>query len=236
MPIWPQPELPATGRCILCVGGEMLRGETPAFEASPRDRFSLVSTLRWAPAEEVGFRIHYGMDRVVWPDGSSAQGSGDLTLGSTVQLLEKGSLALLLDWSVKLPNAPDDTGLGSDETDTALSIFANWRRESISLLAGGGLAILGDPLQFANQDDAPLASLSASWTRGPLAAQIRSGGRLASARNPADLRSALALSWSILDDWKIGAEAGLGLTPAAPDSLFRVWLGWHPPCPWLTAD
>jgi hypothetical protein len=220
----------------MCVGGEILQGETPAFEGSPRDRYSLLSTLRWAPAEAVGFRLHYSLDRVSWPDGSSAKGSGDLTLGTTAQFLEKGALALWLDISVKLPNAPDDTGLGSDETDTALSLFAYWHRESLSLLAGGGLAILGDPLQFANQDDAPLASVSATWTRGPIEAQIRSGGRLSSARNPADLRSALGLSWSILEEWSLGAEAGLGLTPAAPDSLYRLWLGWRPPCPWLKAD
>jgi hypothetical protein len=138
---------------------------------------------------------------------------------------------LLLDWVAKLPNSPDDGGLGTDETDVVVGLYAQWSISSWRAGVGGGLAIFGDPLQFANQDDAGFWALQVSRenARSKLSATL--DWRVASARNPSraqvlaggQLRGLPGGLW-------MGVEGALGLNPAAPDWQAGLLFGVEAPC------
>jgi hypothetical protein len=219
--------------CAVCFGVRMAQNEVPVFRAGERNSQSAEVAGRWAPSTQVSIRIRGERMWAQWPDGTSASGWGDVRLGTTGRLLQARGLmpAFWVDWVVKLPNAQDETGLGSDETDVILSAIALWQRGAWEAGILGGLAIWGDPLQFANQDDAALVALHLShlsprhklsatldWQavspRNPPRAQLLGGGQLRGL-------------WSGL--W-VGAEAGFGLVPAAADWQVTLRFGVDAPC------
>ena len=92
-----------------------------------------------------------------------------------------------------------------------------------SLAATGGLAIIGNPLMFANQDDLPLSHLSAAVPLGPTRLAFTAGGSWKTARNPARFETALSVEGHC--PHLSGLSATAGLTPAAPDWAVTAWLG-----------
>jgi hypothetical protein len=95
----------------------------------------------------------------------------------------------------------------------------------------GGLAILGDPLRLAAQDDLVFASLRLGWLppAPPPRTWIPHGAlgldlALQSPSNPLRARAGLALDWGWR--WRFGLDLGTGLSPAAPDLALGLRLGW----------
>ena len=210
----------SSSSCELCFGPRFSKGEVPNFRAGERDSLQMGLAASWSPAEAVALRLAADALWVQWPDGSSAYGPGDIRLGTTARLTQASSWRpeLLLDWVVKLPNSPDDGGLGSDETDLKLGLYGLWSIASWKVGLASGLYILGDPLQFANQDDA--AFLAFHLRRTGRIGQISTSldWRLASARNPGVAQILAAGKYEGLPDplW-VGVDGALGLTPAAAD-------------------
>jgi len=248
-PPLPDPALPSPGADAVVASASMARGLVPPFQASPRDQTALGLTAHWAPAPAVAFRLHYAWLSARWPDGGARAGTGDLRLGASGRIWDPAAggvaprwvPAIWLDSETKLPNAADRDdevsgvgedavpGLGTDETDVRVGGVATWALEPLSVRLGAGLLILGNPLMFANQDDAAWLAGSASYALGQVAPFVRGGGRLASPRNPADLSAGGGAALSP-GPWRLGLEVRAGLTPAAADWSAGAWAGWSWTC------
>jgi len=214
------------------------------FYDEERDLGHLGLAGRWAPAEGVIISARYEVFRAVFPDDTVVRGSGDLRLGTAVRAWAGTQAApqVWLWWEAKLPNASDFTGddprqnvygLGSDETDVTIGAGLRWALEPVILDAVAGLAILGDPRSFANQDDAVVGWLSARTPLGPVVLLGRVGGRLPSPKNPADASAMVGAEWAALQalpGLRLGGQIQVGFTQAAPDAAVALWVGhaWGP--------
>ncbi len=219
--------------CSLCFGVQMAQNEVPLFRAGERNSRSTQMAAHWAPNSEVALRISAERLWVTWPDQTSQSGWGDVRLGTSARVRKGLGLwpALWVDWVVKLPNAQDESGLGTDETDVVLSGVVLWERGAWEGGARGGLAIWGDPLQFANQDDAFLFALHLNHTSPRHKLSVTYDWQRVSPRNPS---RAILLGGAQLRGFSGGlwaaVEAGLGLNPAAPDWQAALRFGAEVPC------
>lgn|GEM_PF-1180177 len=230
----PFSDLSSRSVCSFCVGVQEKRGELPLFRAGVRHQTGVQVAGSWRAAETVRIRLSMEALSVVWPNGEEARGWGDLRVGTSAVLFSSESAwvpAMEVDWGVKLPNAADDADLGTDETDFFGGLYLRWFRPDWEFGVGGGLLILGDPLQFANQDDAGFLATHLSrdfrWAR--LSSTI--DWRFESPRNPGDGRVLVGLqsSPSTGGVWA-AVRGGFGLTAAAPDWQASVRLGINAPC------
>ncbi len=222
---WPEPE-PAG--LSLRLGGQHSAALVPPFRAASRERSAGELSLGWAPPGPLQLRLSGDYLRDAFASGSTVSGPGDLRL-TTDALLWSGALDVHGRWQVKLPNANDRAELGTDETDATLSVEARRALGDLALGATAGLAIVGNPLMFANQDDLLITHLSGSLPAGPLRISADVGGSWATSRNPARMAAELGAEGRC--PWLGGVAAGAGLTPAAADWMARVWLGWGWGCP-----
>ncbi len=190
-------------------------GYVPPFRAGARDRGTagLAGVMRVAPFE-VHARWNWLSDTT--PAGT-VSGPGDLSLGTVATLARPGPFDVTLGWDVKLPNAADEGELGTDETDVRFGASTGWRGGDFSARLGVGLAVLGNPLRFANQDDVPLVRAAGAWERGSLGIIGRFDADIPTARNPARVEGNVALRWGTR--WYGLAHGGGGFVPAAAD--------WH---------
>lgn len=260
-PLAPTSALPAPETSGVSLAGDLDRGWAPPFRASERDQQAAALTIHWSPTEAASLRLHYEVLAAQWPDGTKSAGSGDITLGAAGRVWSGASLhpalpEVWVDWSAKLPNASDQSetdgsssdptsdpdapreyGLGTDETDSSVGGALRWRLDPgvpITVMAGGSLLILGNPLMYANQDDAARFALLAEAELGAVAPFLRSVARMESPRNPADVSGALGAEWRAqrgAQGLRAGAEGRLGFTPAAADRGGSVWLGYAWGCP-----
>ncbi len=255
--------LPAPGAGGVSIAGGVDRGWILPFDGVERDQVGAELTAHWSPAEVATFRLGYEWLSASWPDGTSAAGSGDIRLGGAGRLwplparTARPSRAahpaipeLWVDWQVKLPNAADTGaaataadgggalvyGLGSDETDVLAGGALRWALAPVVITAGGWLAILGNPEQFANQDDAAVMALRVEVPAGAALPYGRVEARLASPRNPADVSAALGAGWRLGRSLQVGAEGRVGATPAAADWGASGWVGYSWPCPYCQED
>ena len=199
----------------------------PPFRAAARDRSAIEGSLRWRPADGVVLDLRVDALRDAYPTGEVRIGPGDVRLGTAVRLWQ-GPVELGLGWQVKLPNAADLGEIGSDETDATLLAAASAPLGATTLFTTIGLDILGNPLQFANQDDVPLVHVGGMHTLSAVELSVRAGGGLPTSRNPARLEAAAGLETAC--PLRIGAEGAAGLTAAAPDWSVRAWGGWSWGC------
>lgn len=210
------------------VGGQW--GVVPPFWAADRDRSQAELEGVWRPGPGLQLELDVTALRDRYPSGLEARGWGDITLGTWARLARAPSGAgLHLGWRVKLPNATDGDELGTDETDVVALIAGHAPLGPLTLGLTGGLAILGDPLQFANQDDIGLSWATATLPVGPVVVSGRAGGAWPTGRNPGRLEAGLGVEGQC--PWLFGGEATAGLSPAAPDWGLRAWAGWGWGCP-----
>ncbi len=211
----------------------------PAFRAGSRDRFGAGVHGHWMAADRVLLDAHWSWLIDVHPDGQRQTGPGDLELGALLRLPVTEGLraearargrqgpAFGLGWRVKLPNAADEGELGSDETDVALVAGAGLDLGPLRGRLGGGLAILGDPLGLAAQDDIVFLQAGLGWDAG---AQLERSwlprvdlgldAALPSAANPTRVELSGGLAWGAR--WSVGLAAGAGLTAAAPTARVGI--------------
>ncbi len=203
-------------------------GVVPEFRQASRSRGTTALGVSWVPEGPARLDLHWNY---LWDEnasGESFRGPGDVRLGTDLQLVDR-DMDLHLGWQVKLPNASDELELGTDETDSTLWLRARTTQGGVDLGLTAGLAILGNPLQFANQDDVPLTWIDLAMPLGTLQLSGRVGGGWATARNPARMEASVGLEAGC--PWLVGARVLKGITPAAPDWGARVWVGWGLRCP-----
>lgn len=205
-------------------------GGVPAFRAAERDRLDGAAHLAWTPDPAVTAWLEGGVGREQTGVGTAFTGPSPLRLGTRVRPLHGLDLPvdLGLAWWAGLPVSFDRGALDADEAD--LSFLGELGRAFGPFRVDGalGLAILGNPLRFANQDDQPLAWLHAAWEPGPVALSGRVGGAVHTPRNPDRLEAVLGVEAAC--PLRLGAELGAGLSPAAPDLLARAWAGFAWAC------
>ena len=199
----------------------------PPFRASSRDRSHGLIAAQWRPSQNVRLDGSWSWIQDRLPSGDSPGGPGDLHLSTYAKIWE-GPWTVGLGWMVKLPNARDETELGSDETDVSFQGTLSKSWTSITFMSGMGIEIMGDPLRFANQDDAALLWGGVASNGYKLRWFSRMGGTLKTARNPA--RSTIDFGANYGCPTTIGVGASTGLTPAAPSWGGRIWLGFGLGC------
>jgi len=161
------------------------------------------------------------------PSGEKVSGPGDLRLGTHATVWQ-GPISLGLGWRVKLPNAADEGGLGTDETDvTALGTISKGLGNAI-VMAAGGVHVQGDPIRFANQDDVGLTWVGVASEIGAVQWFSQVGGTLRSSRNPARLSTELGVSYGC--PLAVGGGVRKGLTPAAETWGGNLWVGFGAGC------
>jgi hypothetical protein len=79
----------------------------------------------------------------------------DLVVATKLRLASEtgGRPAIGVRFATRLPNASNESGLGRDTTDFFASLLMAKTVQSIRIVGNGGIAILGDPITAARQDD-----------------------------------------------------------------------------------
>lgn len=86
--------------------------------------------------------------------GNSTSDFGDLVLATKLRLREDDGIpGIGFRFGTKLPNASNESGLGTDETDFFASVLLDRTFKKLQLISNLGIAILGDPVSPASQDD-----------------------------------------------------------------------------------
>jgi hypothetical protein len=201
--------------------GAVESGYVPPFRAEERVRSwtALAGQVDLDHAVVLGARFDWRWDRT----GSGwVSGPGDLRLGTVVYTGRLGIVDTSLGWELKLPNAGDEGEIGTDETDARFGGTLSWEQGPWTARGSLGLAVLGNPLRFANQDDVPLVRAEAAWTGGPFVVGAHVFSDVQTARNPARTRAGALLRYGS----RLYLDAGLdvGITPADADIsvLLRV--------------
>ena len=101
--------------------------------------------------------------------GNSTSDFGDLALGAKVRFLSERETrpAVGFRFAVELPNASNESGLGNDETNAYAAFLISKTLGKMSFTGNLGLAILGDPLDTASQDDLFTYGLSTTYQISP---------------------------------------------------------------------
>ncbi|MCB9741579.1 MAG: hypothetical protein H6740_03125 [Alphaproteobacteria bacterium] len=227
---FPDALTPLEEGCAICMDSGYMSGAQIPWGQRPVDLGHAGLSLRWTIAPPVELRLRYEYLVGRWPDGSITHDHGDLRLAAAGRLHPGGDRlpATWLDWGIKLPNTSDETGLGTDEADTWLRLLSRWRGERLSLTAGAGIAILGDPTAIAAQDDALIVLVAGAWAADPLTLLSRIEGRVWSPDNPQDLGWTLGVEAG--DRLRYGAELTLGEVDWRPRYGGRAWIAWTWAC------
>lgn len=229
----PLSSLSAQAACEMCLGFNHEAGVLPVFRAGSRDQSALQLAGKWAPTPGVSMRVQAERLWVSWPSGENMTGWGDVRLGSSGIFWnsQNRSFSAGLDWGVKLPNASDEGEFGSDETDVHVGFFGRWQGELWQVGIGANLVILGDPLQFANQDDALLLAAQLARETKSWRWSSRLLWRKESPRNPDDVRVLTGAQFRGLPRglW-VAFEGGVGATEASPSWQAGLRFGVAGPC------
>jgi len=221
---------PPDAALTLAVGTAWAPDGTPSFHAASRDRLALDLGLTWSPAPVLAMDLGWGLARERSAVGPALLGPQALRLGTRLLALRqpRAPLDASLGWQASLPWSADQGALGTDETDVSLAGSVGRAFGTVRADLGLGLAIRGNPLRLAGQDDIPLLWGRGEVQRGPVALHARAGGELGTARNPARLQALAGIATAC--PWRLEAEGGAGLSPAAPSFLLQVTVGWSWAC------
>lgn len=156
-------------------------------------------------------------------------GSGDLRIGGIYRLVREGRLLpeAALHVGVKLPNADELKGFGTNQTDfVAGGLFAK-RAGPWTLLVNGEFGILGNPRAATpNQDDVLLYRAGAvySFSRRSIAALELEGVEFSRYGNDRMfLRAGVSRAWR---GWVLDAGVAAGLSRGAGDYQVRAGVSY----------
>ncbi|MFT5582509.1 MAG: hypothetical protein ACI9VR_000085 [Cognaticolwellia sp.] len=211
--------------------GAIVLGEVPPYALAQRNLAASQLSLAWRPAPSVQIAARWGVYGAWWPDGTQVIGPGDLHFSTQARLVKSEGRApdLWLAWELKLPNA--EQPLGTNETDTQVLLWARESQGPWAAELGSGIWIAGHPDQLAAQDDALLVLARVSRATGPGFALLNSDLRLRSARNPTAAQMGVGWEQPLGERVHLGASVDLGLSAAAPDQAFRLWVALVPDSP-----
>jgi len=124
--------------------------------------------------------------------GATVYQSGDLRLWTKLDVLPAKGHDLSIRFGVKLPNAPDDHGLGTDNTDFFAALLLDVHLGSALLSLNAGLGILGSTETNQAQDDV------FTWgaaLRGPIGASFSAGFDASGYAGPWGIRIKHEYAW-----------------------------------------
>ena len=225
--MWSGTRVDPAGSSALRMGFEYESKVIPPFRAAARDRAQASVRGHWKPDERVRLDASWSWLRDQLPSGMAVQGPGDVRLGAHAVAWES-PVAVGLGWSVKLPNAADEGEIGTDETDATVVGTFSFPLDALRVFGAGGLVIQGDPIRFANQDDAGMVVFGLSANPGSVHMYGQAGGTLQSARNPARMSAQVGASMGC--PIRAGVDLQGGLTSAAPAWGGGIWVGWEAGC------
>jgi len=166
-------------------------------------------------------------------DGDSTTDVEDFQIATKVRFLSEtaGRPSMALRFSTRLPNAGNESGLGTDIQEFTASVLTGKTIQSIRVVLNVGLLILGNPTKPAAQDDLLTYSLSVARAISPAAEVV---GEFAGRANFATevtpgaedrglLRFGMRYTWSGV---RIDGGILVGLTPRDPEIGFSGGFTW----------
>ncbi len=165
--------------------------------------------------------------------GDTTSDVEDIRVGAKIRFLSEtsGRPSMAFRFSTRLPNASNESGLGTDMQDFSTSLILGKTVQSVRVVANTGLLILGNPTAVVAQDDLLTYSLSVARA---ISANAELVGEFAGRANFAEIATPGAEDRGLL---RFGArytksgvrlDAGLllGLTSRDPKVGFSGGLTW----------
>ena len=166
-------------------------------------------------------------------NGSSTSDVEDLNIGMKVRFLSEtsGRPAMAFRFSTRLPNASNESGLGTDMQDFSASLIFGKTVQSVRVVGNVGMLILGNPTVPAAQDD--LLAYSLSIARA-ISAKAEVVGEFVGRANFGDIVTPGAEDRGLLrfgmrytiNTVRFDAGVLLGLTPRDPEIGLTGGLTW----------
>ena len=102
-------------------------------------------------------------------DGDDTSAIEDVVVATKVRIVSEGTHrpAFGVRMATKLPNAPNQSGLGTDVTDFAFAVLIGKTVRSVRIVGNIGVAIIGDPTQNAVQYDPTIFGVSLARALAP---------------------------------------------------------------------
>ena len=204
------------------------REEPRDFGIADRDRELELGNLRLSFGLGKVAELQFSGTIQLWSevDGESSTNSGDYVFGTKVWLLQErrgGRPSFSFLYEVKLPNASDEDGGATDETDFfGFLVVSKQLEERLTFHGNLGLGILGNPFESSSQNDIYLLRLALERQIGEdlrLAFELINEGGPAREDDPTSVRLTVAKK---LDRWVLYAGGGLGLTDDADEAEVRL--------------
>ncbi len=153
--------------------------------------------------------------------GNTTHDVGDLVLGTKLLLAkEEGNRpAIGFRFGMQLPNAENESGLGNDETDAFGSFILEKGIGKGRIIGNLGVAILGDPVTPAAQDDLYTYGLAVIYPIQPSVNLVADAyGRVGAGGIGTEERSRLRLGAQVKErGWYFDGAAIIGLRQTDPD-------------------
>jgi hypothetical protein len=165
--------------------------------------------------------------------GDTTSSIADVVVGTKIRLIGEGGRrpAFSLRLATKLPNAKNQSGLGTDEMDFFASLLAARTIRDVRVVANLGIGIVGDPAQLAVQHDPLIYGLSvarAVTNRFEVVGEVT--GRYLSydepppgSENRATLTGGLRYTWGAV---RVDAGTSVGLTGIDSRIGFTAGVTW----------
>ncbi|TAL17630.1 hypothetical protein EPN96_04765 [bacterium] len=221
------------GEINLRLGASYFHRDHLIFDDEDRNRKvaelpSIRSVIAVAPNSEI--HLSYPLLYLEQEGQSSEYGSGDATISGLFTPLgtDARNVALGLKLAVKLPNADDEKGFGTDETDFSIGLAAAKKAGSFLTVVNADFAILGEPHSAAtNQDDVLVYNLVGIYDfGGGVNAGLGIDGLNYSkyGNNRLSASAGLSFPWRVVG---IDLGFGLGLAGKAPDWTATVGMSFQ---------
>ena len=191
---------------------------------------------------ELRYRIGFGRAELsvggaAWqtfsPDSSALDDEsepGDISFWVTVNALKqrRSRVALAFALGAKMPNASDESGLGTDEADTFFAVLLGHSSREFEWRLNLGLAILGDPVHDASQEDLLTYGIAGRHGRRHCFAW-ELYGRALSSDDARELDESTLKAGYLYQGRRISAEFSLlaGLTDGTGDIGASTGVAWH---------
>lgn len=165
--------------------------------------------------------------------GDTTSAVDDVVIATKVRVLSErsGRPGIGVRFATKLPNAPNDSGLGSDMTDFAMTLLVGKTTGSVRVVGNLGFAILGDPTQMAVQHDPLLYGVSIADALAPgfevvgevAGRWLPQGEDEPAAEDHAAVRGGLRYTYKTI---RVDGAAIAGLTERDPSLGFTIGVTW----------
>lgn len=226
---------PAGGVVVLDAYAELQRTPLVAYRHPKGELLRLpVMSARVNPADDV--EIQVSAPAQLWSygdDGVKRNETGDIVLGTKwAAFRERGPLpGAGVRWTVKLPNASDQTGLGTDQPDVGAQLLVSRTLGSRLQLDGNmGLLIMGDPTHQVDQVDVFTYGVAASGRISDrLAGVFEVAGMSGKQRFKPQCDARAGLVWE--GPWPttlLYAAVAAPLDRHSPEWGVRLGVGWAP--------